>query len=144
MPIVERKIEINAPVKKVWDVLLDPKLLSKWNITVKDINEIGPNKRSVKATVGDYSYILTERKENKKLSFKTLDRTDFGDFGYKLKRKGDKTEVSSWIDYEIVKHEELLGRSSRYLLEGLKKFVEFIEEGGDPDSYEKGKVLLAP
>jgi len=144
MPIVERKIEINAPIKRVWQVLNDVELNPKWNIAIKEVTEIGPDKRSVKSTVGDYGYILTERKKNKKLSFKVIDRTDFTDFGFKLKGKGVITEVSEWVDYEIVKHEELLGRAIIFQLNGLKKFVEFLEDGGDPDEYDKDQILLTP
>ena len=44
MHILERKIEINAPVKKVWEVLTDIESYPKWQIDKKEIKKLEPNK----------------------------------------------------------------------------------------------------
>ena len=68
----------------------------------------------------------------------------FTSYGYVLKAKGDLTEVSAWIDYNIVKHEEILERGILFILNDLKKFAEYLEDGGDPDEHDKKKILVSP
>ena len=142
MPIIENKIEIFASPKKVWKILNDVKLNPIWNITVRELTEFGPNKRSVRSTTGDYSYIITDMKKNKFISFKTVDHSDFSEFGFKLERKGDLTEVQEWINYEIDEHKENLANSIDYLLASLKRYIDYLEEGGDDAVYEKDQTLV--
>ena len=109
-------------------------------MTIKEINRFEPNKGSVKSTTGDFTYRITEQMENKKLSVK-VNHIDFNEYGYILKEKGDMTNLSYWIDYKIVEHEKLLQRANMVLLKGLKNFVEFLEDGGDPDEYDAKQIL---
>ncbi|MBY9008198.1 MAG: hypothetical protein KGD63_15770 [Candidatus Lokiarchaeota archaeon] len=70
MSKIERKIEINASSKKVWEVLSDIEMILKWDISTKEIKELEPNKYSVKSTMGDYTSTITEIIENKKRTSK--------------------------------------------------------------------------
>jgi hypothetical protein len=142
MPIIENKIELFASPKKVWKILNDVKLNPIWNITVREITEFGSDKRSVRSTIGDYSYIITDMKKNKWISYKTLDHPAFSEFGFKLEGKGDLTEVSEWINCEMDEHKENLGNSIDYLLASLKRYIEYLEEGGDDALYEKDQTLV--
>ena len=142
MPKIENKIEINASHKEVWKVLNDVKLIPIWNINVREITEFGPNRRSVRSTIGDYSYIITDKKKNKWISFKTVDHPDFSEFGFKLEQKGNLTDVSEWINYEIEDHRENLTNSIEYLLASLKRFMDYLEEGGKVELYEKDQTLI--
>ena len=63
------------------------------------------------------------RKENESFTCEA-ESEYFDSYGYILKPKGDLTEVSAWIDYKVVEHEEILGRGISVLLSMLKKFVE--------------------
>ncbi|UCC18237.1 MAG: hypothetical protein JSV62_08965 [Promethearchaeota archaeon] len=143
MTKVLAKIEINAPPNKIYKALTDLSLNPKWNPTVQEIIEIEPDKRSVKSKTGDYSFTVIDRSENEKFICKA-ESEDFNSFGYSLKAKGDITEVSSWIDYKIVEHEKILQRGIKYILGGLKGFVEFLEDGGDPDEFDRKQILVKP
>lgn len=60
------------------------------------------------------------------------------------KEKGDMTELSYWVDYKIVEHEKILKRTHKIILNGLKNFVEYLEDGGDPDEYDAKQILVKP
>ncbi|MFX0179401.1 MAG: SRPBCC family protein [Candidatus Hodarchaeota archaeon] len=143
MPKVERKIEINASPNIIYNCITDISLIRKWNSTIKEITQTGPNEGSIKSTGGDYTYATIERKENEMVTSKA-EAEQFTSFGYVLKAKGDLTEVSSWIDYKIVEHEEILGRGIIYILNDLKNFAEYLEDGGDPGDYDRKKILVSP
>ena len=54
IPRTEIKIEINAPVKRVFDILDNIKDSARWNLAVSEIPEIFDGKFDVKSTVGDF------------------------------------------------------------------------------------------
>ncbi|MFX1380194.1 MAG: SRPBCC family protein [Promethearchaeota archaeon] len=141
MTKVMAKIEINAPPNKIYNILTDLSLSSKWDPATLEIKETGPNMRAVKTQNEDYTFTIIEKKENKGFTCKAVSE-NFNSFGYSLKARGDITEVSSWIDYKIVKHEKILQRGIKYILRGLKSFVEFMEDGGDPDEFDKKQILV--
>ncbi|MFX0037586.1 MAG: SRPBCC family protein [Candidatus Hermodarchaeota archaeon] len=143
MPKVETAIKISAPPKKVWDAIRDPALISRWNMTIKEIDSLGPDKAFVKSTVGDFTYTITDQMENERISVKT-EHPEFIGYGYILKKKGDMTDLSYWVDYKVVEHEKILKRSNMILLNGLKDFVEFLEDGRDPDEYDPKQILVKP
>lgn len=143
MPRVETNIEISAPPKKIWEVLKDLALTPKWNMTVKEATELGSDKYSVKSTAGDYIAIITNRIENERVSLE-VEHPDFNGYGYISKEKGNMTELTHWVDYKIVKHEKILKRGLKIVLNGLKNFVEYLEDGGDPDEYEAKQILVKP
>ena len=87
MPILERKIEITAPVKKVWEVLTDIESYPKWQIDKKEIKKLEPNKYFEKTTQGDYTFTITELVENEKMSLK-IDNLEVTGGTYNLKKKG--------------------------------------------------------
>ncbi|MFX1418541.1 MAG: SRPBCC family protein [Promethearchaeota archaeon] len=143
MTKVMAKIEINAPPNKIYNTLTDLSFNSKWNPAVLEITETGPNKRAVKTQSEDYTFTVIEQKENESFTCEAVSEY-FNSFGYSLKTKGDITEVSSWIDYKIVEHEKILQRGIKYILGGLKSFVEFLEDGGDPDEFDRKQILVKP
>ncbi|MFW9999114.1 MAG: hypothetical protein ACFE9Q_07085 [Candidatus Hodarchaeota archaeon] len=128
-------MEIRAPSKRVWEAIRDPIFISKWNMTVKEISRLGPDKGSVKSTTGDFTHAITDQMENKKISVK-IEHPDINRYGYILKEKGNMTDLSYWVDCKIAEHEKLLQRAIMVLLRGLKNFVEYLEDGGDPDEYD--------
>ena len=64
--------------------------------------------------------------------------------GYILNSKGKLTEVTLWGEFEDAKNEKVLVKAGELLLEGLKNFSEFLEEGGDPDEFDKKQISVAP
>ena len=143
MPILERKIEINSSSKKVWEVLSDIEHMPKWNIAIKEIKELEPNKYSVKSYMGDYTSINTERIENKKTTSK-VDHPEFTGYGFILNEKEDITDLTYWVDVPKITREKIQARSLEINLKNIKNFVEYLEDGGDPDEYDKKQILLKP
>lgn len=134
----ERKIEINASPNKIYDILNDENLEEKWNITVKKLTTIEPDKYSVKTTVGDIISTVTERVENERISM-DIEGGPFSKMGYVLTPKGDSTEVMGWAEFEDPNQESILGMAGDMLLESLKKYVDHLESGGSPTEYNKKK-----
>ena len=143
MPKIERKIEINAPSKNVWESLHNMELFPKWNISIKEITELEPDKYSVKSTFGDYTSTIIERIENKKIVSK-IEHPEFTGYGFFLNEKENITELSYWVDYPQITREKIQARSIEILLKDLKNFVEFLEDGGDPDEFDRNQILVKP
>ena len=143
MPKLEKKVEISAPVKKVWEVLTDMERYPKWQIDKKELKELEPNKYFVKSTSGDYTYDITEFIENKRISVKT-DHPEITGVSYILNKKGDITEISCWVEYKTITYEKMIMRSLKIKTRSFKEYVEYIEDGGDPDEYDIKKRLIKP
>ena len=143
MPKIERKIEINAPSKNVWKIMSDIEHIPKWNISIKEISELEQDKYSVKSTFGDYTSTITERIENKQITSK-IDHPEFTGYGIILNEKGVMTELSYWVDYPQITREKIQARSIEILLRDIKNFVEFLEDGGDPDEFDRKQILVKP
>ena len=133
---IERKIEIKASQKSVYDILADTMGAIKWNITAKEITEISEGKYAMKSTVGDFTTIRTEVVENERLSSK-IEGGIFNALGYILSPKGDTVEVTLWGEFDDPENEKILLKAGEILLKSLKKYVEYIEEGGDPEKFDK-------
>ncbi|MFW9936914.1 MAG: SRPBCC family protein [Candidatus Thorarchaeota archaeon] len=143
MAKVESKIEIKSTPKRIYEVLTNPSLITKWNITIKELNQLSPDKHEIKSTIGNFISTVTERVENERISFK-VDNPDYNAYGYVLEAKGDITELFYWADYENVEHEKILKRYQIHHLNHVKKFIDFLEDGGDPDNYDKSQILVSP
>ena len=142
LPRAEREIDINASVSKVFDILDDAKSAVKWNLAVNEVAEFEPGKYSVKSNVGDFISIRTETLENEKISMK-IEEGIFNAMGYILSPKGDLTNVLIWGEFDDEKKEKILVKAAELLLKSLKSYVEYLEEGGDPDEYDKKKILVS-
>lgn len=143
IPRTEIKIEINAPVKIVFDILDDIKDSARWNLAVSEIPEISDGKFDVKSTVGDFLLFRGETIKNEKLSLK-IEGGIFSAMGYLLSPKGDITEALLWGEFDDEKNEKILVKAGEVLLECLKNFAEYLEDGGDPDEFDKKQIKIAP
>ena len=140
---IERNIDINALLEKVFKIVDNPKLAPTWNIGVSELEVISEGKYNIKSTVGDFEYIRTEKVENEKLSAR-IEGGIFSAMGYIFNSKADKTIVTLWGEFENEKHEKALTKAGEVLLESLKRYVEYLKEGGDPDKYDKKEISVAP
>ena len=138
MPRAERKIEINAPPERVYSILEDSLSYPIWNIVVNEIKEIGPDKYFSKTNIGDITSTIKERVPNKKIS-STQEGSPMTAYGSILEPKGDKTGVTLWAEFEKEENEKMLVRAGEIYLESLKRYAEYLEEGGDPSNYDKKK-----
>ena len=143
IPRTEIKIEINAPVKIVFDILDDIKDSARWNLAVSEIPEISDGKFDVKSTVGDFLLFRGETIKNEKLSLK-IEGGILSSMGYLLSPKGDITEALLWGEFDDEKNEKILVKAGEVLLECLKNFAEYLEDGGDPDEFDKKQITIAP
>lgn len=143
LPRVERKIEINASQKKIFDILDDNNLGPKWNLAVNEVTEISEGKFTVKSTIGDFTSTRIETIANEKLTLK-IEGGIFNTIVYILAPKGDMVEVIIWGEFNNEKNEKILMKAGEIVLEGLKRFAEFLEEGGNPDDFDKKQITVTP
>lgn len=136
---VEIDDEINASPKRIYDILTDDNLETKWNLTVDENINIGENRWKVKSTIGDLTSHRVEAVENEKVSF-DIEGSIFNKMGYILNPKGEHTHATLWGEFDDEKNTKILKSAGGVLLDSLKRFAEFLEEGGNPDEFDK-KIL---
>lgn len=136
MPKFNIKMEIAAPPVRVYNILNDDSLETVWNLTVNESKKIGEDKYAIKSTIGDITSIITERAENQKISFK-IEGGPFNSMGYILTPKGKGAEITGWAEFEDPNQEKMLRKAGEILLNSLKKFAEYLETGGSPETYNK-------
>jgi len=136
MPRVERTTKIKAPQKKIFDILDDTLNLPKWNIVVNEITEIEPDKHFAKTNVGDTTSIRTETVASAKITT-SQEGSLMTSLGYVLTPKGDDTEALIWAEFDNPDDEMVLGSAGKVFLKSLKSYAEYLEEGGDPEKYNK-------
>ncbi|MFX0083090.1 MAG: hypothetical protein ACFE94_15180 [Candidatus Hodarchaeota archaeon] len=143
MPRVEIKSDMNAKAKTIYDILMNDDLEAKWNLTVNETQSIGPDKWEVKSTIGDLTSTRVEAKENERITF-DIEGSIFNRMGYILKPKGNTTKVVGWGEFEDEKNKKMLESAGGILLESLKRFAEYVEEGGDPEEFNKKALTITP
>ena len=143
MPRVEIEDDVNASAKAIYDILINDEFEAKWNLTVNELKSIGPNKWEVKSTLGDLISIRVEEVENERISF-DIEKSIFTKMGYILKQKGNLCHVELWGEHEDEKNTKILTSAGGMLLDSLKRFAEFMEEGGDPENFNKKALTVTP
>jgi len=141
---MEKKIEIKSSLKRIYDIIIDPDIITKWNIGVDEITE---NKEGeeylLKSAVGDILIVDWDQVENESTTWYLKDN-DMNSIGYILELKGDIVETTLWVDSDnekLIKSYEKVGELT---LKSLKKFVDFLEEGGDPEDFNKKHLMVSP
>jgi len=143
MPKIEIKMDIEAPPKTIYDILMNDELESIWNLTVHENINIGEKMWSVKSTVGDLTSTRIEEVVNKRITF-DIDGSIFKKLGYIMTAKGDTTEVCCWGEFDDENNRSILEKAGDILLQSLKRFTEFIEDGGTPANFNKKELIVAP
>ncbi len=136
MPRLEIKIEIKAPVEKIYGILNDYMGLPIWNIVVKEIEQLEPKKYFIKSNVGDIMNIEIENIPNERMT-SIQEGSPMEKIGYIFKPLGDKTEVILWTEFELENQRSVLEIAGDLFLKSLKVYVDHIMAGGKPEEYKK-------
>jgi len=136
MPKLERKIELKAPVEKVYGILNNYMALPIWNIVVKEIEQLEPKKYFIKSNVGDIMNIEIENIPNERMT-SIQEGSPMEKIGYIFKPIGDKTEVILWTEFELENQRSVLEIAADLFLKSLKVYVAYIMAGENPEEYKK-------
>ncbi|MFX1288042.1 MAG: hypothetical protein ACFFFY_05755 [Promethearchaeota archaeon] len=141
---MEKKIEIKSSPKRIYDILIDADIITKWNLGVDEITEREEGKEFfLKSSIGDILIIDWETVENERATWYMKD-SDMNSIGYILEPKGDFVETTLWVDIDDEKKAKGYDKVGELTLKSLKNFVEFLEEGGDPEDFDKRQLLVSP
>jgi hypothetical protein len=140
---MEKKIEIKSSPKRIYDILIDAEIITKWNIGVDEIVEEEEGKGyHLKSSIGDILIVDWETVENESATWH-LKNSDINSIGYVLETKGDIVETTLWVDSDkdkLIKSYEKVGELT---LKGLKNYVDFLEEGGTPEDFDKKQLIVS-
>ncbi len=137
MPKAEITKEIKASAERIYSILKDREANPVWNITVNEVNILSDTKANYKTTVGDLTLTLTVDKKNEKIFNDVEGNPLMKTMEYSIKAKGDICDVTIAAEFPEPDQEPILRTAGDVLLVSLKKYAEYLEEGGDPSSYKK-------
>ncbi|MFX0143872.1 MAG: hypothetical protein ACFE9C_07335 [Candidatus Hodarchaeota archaeon] len=141
---LEKMIDINSTAKRIYDIVIDGEIITKWNIGVDDIQSREEGKNFLlKTSVGDILIDNWEQKENEFVTWNMKD-SDMNSIGYILNPKGDIVQTTLWVDFENKKLKKSFEKAGDLTLKSLKNFIDFIEEGGNPEDYDKKQLMVSP
>ena len=140
---IEKKNEIKSSASKIYEVVTDEDIVSLWNPSVDSVSQPTEDQYFLKTSVGDLNIVSWETVENERATW-TLDMNNVNQIGYILKPMGEMVEVTLWIDFDNKKLKKGYIKVGELVLNGLKRYVEFLEDGGDPKEYDKKAVLVSP
>jgi len=144
LPKIERKINIESTPEKIYKIVTDAINTPKWNPSVTAIIPMEDNKTELETDVGPIIIVKTDTDENKSAIWYT-ENSDMNSIGYVLTPKKEKeTEVSLWTEFDDKKLSKLYKKTADTILEGLQKYIDFVENGGDPHLYKKWEVFTTP
>ena len=136
MPKIARNIDIKTNLEKIYNILTDGEQTVKWNPIVNEIAKLEENKYLLKSTIGDI--IINKIEKVKDLYVKwSMEQSDLHSMGYILDEKLPIAKVELWVEFENKKFKKKFKEAADLTLEGLKKYIEFIEAGGNINEYDK-------
>ena len=136
MPKIAQNIDIKTNVEKIYNILIDGKQTVKWNPIVNEITLLEDRKYLLKSTIGDM--IISKIEKVKDIHIKwNMEQSDLLSMGYILDEKLPIAKVELWVEFENKKFKKKFKEAANLTLDGLKKYIEFIEAGGNIDEYDK-------
>jgi len=140
---MEKKIEIKSSPKRIYDILIDAEIITKWNLGVDEITEKEDGKEfHLKSSIGDILIVDWEQVENERATWYIKNGT-MNSMGYILEPKGDIVETTLWADLDDSKSTEGYDKVGELTLRALKNFVEFLEDGGNPEDFDKKQLMVS-
>ncbi len=141
---LEKKIEINQTPENLYKIVADGQIATRWNPTLNEVVEKEEGQKFLlKSSVGDILIVDTESVENEHITWH-MENSDVDSIGYIVEPKGDMTKVTIWTEFENKKLRKGYEKVADLVLKGLKNYVDFIEEGGDPEDFDKKQLMVSP
>ncbi len=141
---IEKKIEIDQTPENLYEIVADGEKAIRWNPTLNDVIEKEEGKEYLlKSNVGDILIVGTESVENEHITWH-MKNSDMDSIGYIVEPKGDMTEVTIWTEFENKKLRKGYEKVADLVLRGLKNYVDFVEDGGDPEDFDKKQLMVSP
>lgn len=129
-------MDIKASAETIFKIIDDDMEYARWNLVVKKVEKLGEGEYLFKSTVGDVHSFRVETIPHERLSARQ-EGSPITALGYILNPKGDATETTLWAEFEEAEQEMVLGIAADMFIECLRKYAEYIENGGKPDEYNK-------
>ena len=140
----EKKIEIKSSPKRIYDILIDADIITKWNIGVDEITNKEEGKEYfLKSSIGDILIVDWEEVENERITWHMKDST-MNSIGYILEPKGNIVETTLWVDLDNEKLAKGYEKVGELTLKALKNYIDFLEEGGHPEDFDKKQLMVSP
>ena len=140
---MEKKIEIKSSSKIIYDIVIDPEIITKWNVGVDEISQKKEGEEVVlKSSVGDIFIVDWEQVENESVTWHMKSST-MNSIGYILEPKGNIVETTLWVDLDDEKLAKGYEKVGELTLKALKNYVDFLEEGGDPENFDKKQLMVS-
>lgn len=136
MPKIARDIEMETSVDRIYNILTDGEQTVKWNPIVNEIEILEGRKFLLKSTIGDIIINKIEKVKDVYIKWK-MEQSDILSMGYILHEKLPITKVELWVEYEDKKFKKKFKETADLTLEGLKKYIDFIEAGSNIIEYDK-------
>ncbi len=141
---MEKKIEIKSSPKRIYDILIDAEIITKWNLGVDEITEKEEGREfHLKSSIGDIFIVDWEQVENEYVTWHMKNST-MNSLGYILEPKGDIVETTLWVDLDNKKLAKGYEKVGELTLKALKNFVDFLEEGGNAEDFDKKQLMVSP
>ena len=136
MPKIARNIDIKTNPEKIYNILTDGEQTVKWNPIVNEITLLEEQKYLLKSTIGDMTINKIEKVKDVYVKWR-MEQSDLNSMGYILEEKLPISKVELWVEFENKTLKKKFKEAADLTLEGLKKYVEFIETGGNIKEYDK-------
>ena len=139
MPKLEKKIEIESSLEKIYNIIKDGVITPRWNPTVNAIS-FEDQITLLETDFGSLKIVNAEYDKNKSTTW-FMEKSKMNSIGYILTPKKEATEVTIWTEFDDKKLSKSFKKNSDLVLTGLKKYVDFLENGGNSDRYDKWELL---
>jgi len=136
LPKIARNIEIKTSLEKIYNILTDGEQTVNWNPIVNEIKLLEGQKYLLKSTIGDMTINKIEKVKDIYVKWK-MEQSDLHSMGYILDEKLPISKVELWVEFEDKKLKKKFKDAADLTLNGLKKYVEYIETGSNILEYDK-------
>lgn len=136
MPKVAKSIEIKTNLEKIYRILIDGEQTVRWNPIVNEIKRLEEKKYLLKSTIGDMTINKIEKVKDVYVKWR-MEQSDLNSMGYILDERLPISRVELWVEFENKTFKKKFKEAAGLSLEGLKRYIEYIEDGGNIIEYNK-------